>query len=158
VTTASRSERAFLDAGVARIAPSLARYGFTYVPGDTASSSGGPFAVGYFRRGDFEIGLIVRNQRGLGCPNYSVGTGFAGHCDLMDTLGAQGSSHLIPGPWPTYVSADGSDVFEALAADLERFLIPVLMRSEEEFRAGLAKTIGERLDRLGIRPSKGHSA
>jgi hypothetical protein len=158
MTIATGAERAFLDAGAARIAPTLARSGFTYVPGDTAPSSGGPVAVGYFRRGDFEIGLIVRNQRALGCPNYSVGAGFAGHDDLMNTLGAQGNSRLVPGPWPTYVASDGSDVFDALAADLERFLIPVLMRSEEEFRTALAKTIGERLDRLGFPPGNGHSA
>ena len=158
MTATLTPERVFLDAGIAKIASRLARCQFAYVPGDTATSSGGPFASGLFRRGDIEIGLIVRNRNTFGCPNYTVGSGFAGHDAVMDALGARGRARLVPGPWPTFVASDGSDVFDAFADDLEQFLFPVLTRSEEQFRAALTKAVRDRLERLGFRPAEGHSA
>jgi hypothetical protein len=153
-------ERVFLDAGAAKVLPVLTLHGFEYVPGDAGVSSGGSFATSSFRRGAFEIGLIVRHRAALGCPNYSVGEGFAGHHDLIAALGAAGTERLISGPWPSFVDRDGTDAFEALSADLEQVILPALTRSEASFRLALANAVHEHQGRLGFGPraSRGHSA
>jgi hypothetical protein len=61
-------ERATLTAGIEKLRPSLGARRFEYSAGDDAVSSGGSFAVGFFRRGPLEIGLIVRNRTELKSP------------------------------------------------------------------------------------------
>ena len=154
------AERVFLDAGAAKVLPVLTPHGFEYVPGYVGVSSGGSFATGSFRGGAFEIGLIVRNRAALGCPNYSVGEGFAGHDDLIAALGAAGTERLISGTWSSFIAREGTDAFEALSADLEQIILPALTRSEATFRLALANAVDEHHGRLGFGPraSRGHSA
>jgi hypothetical protein len=133
------AERRTLDAGVEKLRPSLNARGFEYSTGDHAVSSGGPFAVGFFRRGDIEIGLIVRSKTALGCPNYSAGHGYAGHEDLISALGADGRQDLVSGEWPSFQSRGGGDPFDALRHDLEHIILPAFDESEVRFRASLAR-------------------
>jgi len=81
--------------------------GFRYEPGDGGNSSGGSFASAAFRRGDLEIGLIVRGQGELGCPNYSRGKGYAGHEDVFGALGHEGEERLVLSGFISYADRDG---------------------------------------------------
>ena len=136
-------ERVFLEAGVKRIEPLLRGYGFQYGPGDEGCSSGGSFATGTFWRGDFEIGLIVREKAKFGAPDYSFEKqGFVGHDELMRTLGRGEEARLVPGLRQSFVARDGSDPFDALRWDLEQFILPVFKRSEVGFRTLLSRANG----------------
>lgn len=133
------AERTSLDAGVKKIRPLLAEYGFEYVPGDEAVSSGGPFAVALFRRGDLEIGLIVRDGNDLGCPNYGEGQMHVGHSNLIWTLGHAGEEELVESSWTSYIAKSGGDPFVALRSDLRKIILPELRKSESGFRLALAR-------------------
>ncbi|MFN8177509.1 MAG: hypothetical protein U0167_06265 [bacterium] len=102
-------------------------------------SSGGAFAAGWFRRGDLEIGLIVRDRCQLGCPNYSEGRGHAGHHDLFWALGRDGEARLVPGAFLSCASRDGGDPFLALETDLIDVILPALESSEPDFRNAIAR-------------------
>ena len=132
-------ERANLKRGFERLQLLLGAHGFVYYPGDQSVSSGGPFATGHFRRGEFEIGLIVRNNDQLGCPNYSEGHGYAGHDDLFWALGRQGEAQLVPGEFVSYIAKDGGDSFTALEYDLKHVILPALERSPTEFSGAFAR-------------------
>lgn len=101
-------------------------------------SSGGSFAVGFFRRGPLEIGLIVRNRNELGCPNYFAGKGYAGHDDMIWALGADGKEQLVAGEWLSFQARSGGDAFDALRHDLENIILPALDDSEVQFLESLA--------------------
>jgi hypothetical protein len=146
----SGSEGVFLAAGVNAVRALLESRGFRYEASSSATSSGGPFAAGYFRRPDLEIGLIVRNGARLGCPNYSAGGGYAGHGDLVAALGAAGREHLIEGPHLDFVSRNGEPAFDSFRADLETFILPALDRSAEQFHASLAAAVRTGQARLGF--------
>lgn len=134
----TRPESEFLSAGIEKLRPLLKANGFRYEPGTDGSSSGGSFATGSFRRGDLEIGLIVRNQRELGCPNYSVGDGYAGHEDLLWALGRDGGA-LVPSSFFTYAARGDGDSFDALEVDLRDVILPALRDSELEFGKAVAR-------------------
>jgi hypothetical protein len=140
-------ESVFLSAGVERLRPLLEGVGFSYQPGDEAASSGGPFATGFFRRGDLEIGLIVRDRNRLGCPNYSVGHGYAGHADLLWALGRDGQGRLVEG-FTSYAATDGGDPFLAFEADLRDIILPALKESEVNFRRAVARAHRKFQDKL----------
>lgn len=123
----------FFERGIAAVRGTFAERGFKYLPGTRATASAGPFATGSFRKADLEIGLIVRNTNQLGCPNYSVGRGCAGHEDVMWALGHAGSEQLVAGQHLEFVARNGGDPFTALAADLETFIFPAFDRSEQDF-------------------------
>ena len=150
-------ERQALDTGVERLKPLLATYGFRFSRGGGGLSSGGSFAVGRFVRPPLEIGLIVRNKSELGCPNYSRGTGFAGHDDLFAELGQTGQEVLVRASEElghlAYVGKDGRTAFEALYFDLENGVLPALQRSEREFLGALDRAVARHQQRLS-----GHSA
>jgi len=141
VESCEPAERTALEAGAARLRPLLGSFGFAYVPGYDGCSGGGPFAVSYFRRELLEIGLIVRQQAKLGCPNYSVGEGWVGHEDLLAVLGHDGRARLVPGEWPAWVAADGGDGFAALRADLEDPILPALREPPARYRIVLARAV-----------------
>jgi hypothetical protein len=142
-----------LEAGVEKLRACLEARGFEYSSGDRGGSSGGPFAVGFFRRTDIEMGLIVRDGTALGCPNYTTGKGYAGHDDLVSALGAQGREELVSGEWLSFRSRAGGDPFEALRHDLEHIILPAIDESEDRFRTSLARACEKALARLLRRPS-----
>lgn len=122
------------ERGIAAVHSGFAMRGFTYSPGTRATASAGPFANATFRKADLEIGLIGRNTNQLGCPNYSVGRGYAGHGDVIWALGRAGTEQLIAGQGLEFVARDGGDPFAALSADLETLIFPAFDRSEQAFR------------------------
>ena len=157
MTESGAVERRALDAGIAHLKPLLEGHGFRFSRGGDGVSSGGSFAVGRFVRSPLEIGLIVRNKGELGCPNYSRGSGFAGHEDLFAELGYSGQELLVrasdePGHL-AYVGKDGRAPFEALHADLERVVLPALHRSDHDFLGALDRAVARHQERLS-----GHSA
>lgn len=145
-------ERAVLDAGAERLLASLSAHGLKYSRGDQGVSSGGPFAVGFFRRGALEIGLIIRSGNELGCPNYSAGRGYAGHGDLMYVLGVAGREELVEDSRWAFKERDGGDPFEALRHDLESILLPALASSETQFLAALGRGVERSLACIGLAP------
>lgn len=100
-------------------------------------SSGGAFATVVFRRTPLELGIIVRGVV-LGCPNYSVGSGYVGHDGLIEALGRAGDEQLIAGVGLSFRARDGGDPVDALCTDLKRIILPVLDASEDDFRAAIA--------------------
>lgn len=135
----SDAEFEFLMAGVERIAPILRAAGFEFTPLHSAVSSGGPFANGVFRRDPYEVGLIVRMRRHLGCPEYSDGRGKVAHDDVIWALGREGDERLVTQLGVSFEARDGGDPFAALGWDLENIILPVFARSPETFRAALQK-------------------
>jgi hypothetical protein len=144
------SEQQTLRDGVERVEQVLRSHGFTHTLQEPGISSGGPFAVAEFRRGKLNIGLIVRNKDQLGCPNYSVGQGFAGHQDLIAELGHTGEEQLVSGSDLSYVGKDDQNPFDALIADLQEFIVPWIEKSEESFLAALRRAVARHHERLGF--------
>ena len=145
-------ERAALDAGAERLLAPLSAHGFAYSRGVQGVSSGGPFAVGFFRRGPLEIGLVIRSGHELGCPNYSAGRGYAGHADLMYELGAAGREQLVEDSWWAFKGRDGGDPFDALRHDLESIVLPALASSEPQLLAALGRGVERSLASIGLPP------
>lgn len=131
----------FFDRGIAAVRGGFTERGFTYSPGPRATASAGPFATATFRRGDLEIGLIVRNTNQLGCPNYSLGRGYAGHQDVVWALGHSGSEQLVAGEELEFVARNGGDPFAALSTDLETLIFPAFDRSEKDFHRAVAAAV-----------------
>ncbi len=144
MTAYGSTERITLERGVEKLRDLLSARGFEYSSGDEAVSSGGAFAVGVFRRGALEIGLIVRHGIELGCPNYSVGRGYAGHSSLVWALGAEGKEQLVAGKVVSFQAREGGDAFEALRHDLESIVLPALDASEALFLEALARAVNKR--------------
>ena len=142
------AEREFLCAGIEKLRAVLEMVGFRYEPGDVGVSCGGAFAAGFFRRGDLEIGLIVRSRNELGTPNYTQGHGYASHEDLFRELGHDGEARLVPGDFPSHVARDGSDPFDALEGDLRNTILPALSASEVDFREAIARAHRKHMDEL----------
>ena len=147
--SADPPERTYFAAGVEKLRSALVTRGFVSESEAPAVSSAGIVAVGYFRKNDIEIGLIVRSESRLGCPNYTLGHGYAGHADLVWALGHAGQEQLVEGEWLAYVARSGGDPFGALRADLEHIVLPTLDRSEAEFRAAVAAAVQRAQSRLG---------
>jgi hypothetical protein len=148
---AHATERHTLQAGVREIEPLLAAHGFAGVGGDDGVSSGGSYATSLFRRGELEIGLIVRQKIELGCPSYTEGQGYAGHNDLIRRLGCEGLEELVEGEFLSWKSKSGGSPFVALKADLERIVLPALVKSEADFRRALREAHGDFMRTLGIK-------
>jgi len=146
------AERATLEAGIERVRAALGARGFEYSRGDQAVSSGGPFAVGFFRRGNLEIGLIVRDSVALGGPNYSVGRGYAGHHHLIWALGAEGTEQLVAGDSVSFKARTGGDAFEAFRHDLESIVLPALDASEARFLVSLGRAVDKARAEIGLPP------
>lgn len=146
--THANSEREALRRGAQKLLPTLTAHGFQYTEGDQAVSSGGPFAVGVFRRGQLELGMIVRSGDRLGCPNYSVGQGYAGHGSLVWALREDGNERPVEDEHVHMKDRDGGDGFDALLQDLETIILPALRASEESFFAALDRASRKDLNPL----------
>ena len=94
-----------LDRGAAELAEVLAPAGFVFARTDDDSSSGGPFAIGEFRRDDRRLELHVRHA--LGLVRYHFGELSLSHEELVRGVrGLNGISEeaqsrgspTIPGP------------------------------------------------------------
>jgi len=144
------SEQQTLREGVERLEQVLRSHGFTHTLQEPGISSGGPFAVAEFRRGTLSLGLIVRNKDQLGCPNYSVGQGFAGHQDLIAELGHAGEEQLVPGSDLSCVGKEDQNPIDALIADLQAFIVPSMEKPDESFLAALRRAVARHHERLGF--------
>ena len=129
--------------GVLKLIPLMSSYGFSHETSDSGTSSGGRFATVKFTKDALEIGLIVRFGSELGCPNYSEGKGYAGHCDLMSFIDPCAVPKLVPNGSISYCSAQGGDPFEALLYDLEHTILPALKKDSIAFSSALAKAHGK---------------
>jgi len=79
-----------------------------------------------------------------------VGQGFAGHQDLIAELGHAGEEQLVPGSDLSYVGKDDQNPFDALIADLQEFIVPLIEKSEESFLAALGRAVARHHERLGF--------
>jgi len=147
-------ERTVLARGIEKIRGILEARGFHYAPGDQSVSSGGSFAVGFFRRGDLEIGLIVRSGGALGCPNYSEQRDCAGHEELIQEIDPSAEAQLVAGEFVHFRSRVGGDAFDALRVDLETVILPALDASDAEFRQALRRAVNVGRLRIGLPPLK----
>ena len=137
-----------LVAGVELLEPLLKQAGFSYRSGDSAASSGGPFANGFFVRDEIELGLIVRSGCRMGVPNYTRGHGYASHHQVLAALGVEKESMLTQPDHFSYSAKNGGDTFQALYEDLRDLVVPFLERSEDDFRAAIDTAAKEFQDRL----------
>jgi hypothetical protein len=142
-------EREIMNSGVEQIRPYLEARQFEYSSGEQGVASAGPFAVASFRRRCLQLGLIVRQGSGLGCPNYSDGTFYVGHHDLIASLNADGREKLVEGTWPSFTARHGGDAFEALRDDLDSIILPALDVSEATF----IELLGRAYERRRLRSS-----
>jgi hypothetical protein len=137
-----------LAAGVELLEPLLKQAGFSYRSGDSAASSGGSFSNGFFVRDEIELAVIVRSECRMGVPNYTTGHGYASHHRVLAALGVERESMLIQPDHFSYSAKNGGDAFLALYEDLRDLVIPVLERSEDDFRAAINTAAKEFRDRL----------
>ena len=114
-------ETTTLKTGITVLMPVLSLHGFSHDAEDSGSSPGGRFATVTFKRNNLEIGLIVRSKSKLGCPNYTLGHGYAGHARVMAEINTDCNPKLIPDDFISYHAVDGSDPFDALKSDLETY-------------------------------------
>ena len=126
-----------LKEGLQNIRPLLEKNGFKQSKITGGSSSGGHFATVGFSNGNVEIGLIVRANGYLGCPNYSAGHGYASHEKLLSVLGCDEDSSLVPGKWLSYISRTDSNPFTALFDDLSNLILPRFRKSRSEFEEAI---------------------
>jgi hypothetical protein len=143
-------ERQILDAGVRQVEPLLVAHGFVEAPGDDGISHGGPWVRCRFHRGVLEISLKVRRRFGLGCPSYTEGHGYVSHDGLIRRLGCDGLEELVEGEFPSWKSKSGGDPFLAFKADLERIVLPALVKSEANFRRALHEAHVDFMRSIGV--------
>ena len=144
-----------MEGGIELIQELLRSYGFERYPSDDDGvSSGGRYAACESRREDLALGLIVRHEGKLGCPNYSEGNGYAGHQEVIRHLGRAGSERLVAGEFLSFEDRLGGDPFDALMYDLEQVLLPILQASESEFRGAIRAAHLEFMRSLGVAGSK----
>jgi len=134
----------------ARVARVLEPKGFAFAPDQETSSSGGPFANGFFVRGPLRIGLIVRGET-LGLPVYQWGEHSAGHDDVVRLLGHADDALLRwdPDAFRAF-GADGTDPGEAFVGDLSRIVLPAMTASPEGFAALISSAHAARLRSWGL--------
>ena len=132
-------ETTTLKTGITVLMPVLSLHGFSHDAEDSGSSSGGRFATVTFKRNNLEIGLIVRSKSKLGCPNYTLGHGYAGHARVMAEINTDCNPKLIPDDFIAYHAVDGSDPFDALKSDLETYFFPLLSNDSDALDAAITR-------------------
>lgn len=121
--------------------PLLSLHGFSHDLDTSGSSSGGRYAAVTFIRNNLEIGLIVRSQAKLGCPNYSLGHGYVGHASVMTEIDSECKLRLVCDEFHSYIAVDGGDPFDALKSDLERYLLPLLSNDPDTLDAAITRAV-----------------
>lgn len=130
-----------LRSGIAKLMPLLSLHGFLYDLDTSGSSSGGRYAAVTLKRNNLEIGLIVRSQTKLGCPNYSLGHGYAGHASVMTEIDSECKPRLACDEFHSYIAVDGGDPFDALKSDLERYFLPLLSNDPDALDAAITRAV-----------------
>jgi hypothetical protein len=118
---------------VEAINPVLSAVGFTFESDCSGVSSGGSFSSGFYAISTLKIGLIYRSG-GLGCVIYEVNGRSASHDDVMQLLCNKDDSRLtFDSDKMVSIDKRGSDTVAALLFDLEKFVIPKIRESRDDF-------------------------
>ena len=140
-----------LLAGVEKVGPILNPIGFMFEISGVGVSSGGPFASGFYSKGEKGIGLIYRSGPGLGAVIYEYDQLGILHTDLMKHLGKSDVSMLKYSARKfASFSREKENVFEALAYDIQNFALEFLNSNDAEFKSIIQqissskKAIGDR--------------
>ena len=120
-----------LDRGAAELAEVLAPAGFVFARTDDDSSSGGPFAIGEFRRDDRRLELHVRHA--LGLVRYHFGELSLSHEELV--RGVRGLNGISEEAQYPGFSNDPGAGFRHLRVDINRFGDVFLTGGKKSFRA-----------------------
>ena len=124
--------------GTEKINPMLNPLGYLFEISEAGISSAGPFASGFYSKGDKAIGLIYRARIGLGAVIYQYRQSYILHSDLMQYLGKYDVSKLKYSDRKfASFSKEEKDPFEALAYDIQNFAIGFLNNNDSEFESVL---------------------
>ena len=131
-----------LLAGTKKLDPVLNSLGFVFRISGRGISSPGPYATGFYEKGNKKIGLIYRSisgSAGLGAVIYEDGQAGADHGTIMRYLGKKGFNKLRydENRLSSYSYLAGGDVFDALAYDIQNFGVEFLTSSEDQFSTTL---------------------
>jgi hypothetical protein len=118
--------RALLEAGRPLLEPIMIRHGFAFHAGVGGNGSGGPFAVGEYRRGDRRLAFSCRWA--LGLVAYWLGDRGISHEDYMRLVVPRGTRSAYPG-----YGEDPLAGFQQLASDLELYCHDFLAGTDAEF-------------------------
>jgi len=120
--------------------------GFEYQSGQTATSSGGSFANGFFENEKIKIGLIFRGVN-LGLVIYEVPQGNIGHDELFELLSKDSNKKLFydSDKFKCY-AFQGNSVNDALFSDLQNIVIPFVNETAaEEIKAMIQEAYKKRM-------------
>jgi hypothetical protein len=136
-----------------RLAPILSPLGFTFSIEQLAASSGGDFASGFYSRDDIRIGLIYRASSGLGEVIYENSQASVSHTEMMEQLGHIDDNKLgyDKDRFASYAKV-GGDPVEALANDLEKYVLKVFVRNKARFDQIVKDALEERMRKWGVGP------
>ena len=142
--------RKSLEEVALQLEPIFSRLGYTWELSIEGSSSGGPFATGYFDGPAGRIGLIWRLGSGLGSVSYGPHELSAFHCahnDVVEALGATDRAlfSFDRSQWKT-LAKGGLSLVQALAHDIEHITSRVLTQPPEVL-AEITKNAQERFMR-----------
>ena len=115
-----------LQVGRQLLDPVLEAHGFTWVAGESGSSSGGAFASGEYVRGNRRLEIHFRYS--LGQVAYHLDETRVEHAPYMRVLLGPGGGNQYPG-----FSNDPVDAFHHLAHDLGKYCAAFLSGSDREF-------------------------
>lgn len=119
---------ALLAAGRKLLDPFMARFGFAFVPVESGRGTGGPFAIGEYRRGQRRLRFSCRWT--LGVVEYRLNEMAVSHDDLMRVTLQPGQRAQYPG-----FGDDPVDGFRHLLADLDAYGAAFLSGSDDEISA-----------------------
>lgn len=139
------SATAILESIVEFSRPVLLKNGFTYIPGQSSSSSGGAFANGFFKSDKIEIGLIVRGNN-LGAVNYSVEKGNISHDDMFIITNKEEEKRLwYDEDQNKSYTLENESLQEAFLLDIEKVILPYLnTKTKEEIKSIIQNAYNER--------------
>jgi hypothetical protein len=138
---------------VARLNPILNPQGFLFRIEHNGVSSGGPFANGFYERHPIKIGLIVRREI-LGMPTYDFDEHICAHDELIKTFGRGNESKLRGMKYPGVETTDGSDVVDALVADIQNIILPVILRHPDAYAVAVTSLHQKFLESMGFKESQ----
>jgi hypothetical protein len=145
-------EDELLRDAASRLTPVLAPLGFRFEMDQAGSSSGGPFASGFFENTTVKIGLIYRRGR-FGAVVYEDANSNMSHDDIMRLTGNAERQRLrYEEASMCSIDARGADEIEALTADLQ-VLRPVLT-DRRRMAAMIEESLRRRISTWGMSPNQ----